>query len=211
MNGPAFLIAEAGYQRNGLPGDQGKLGTYKVGAYYDANRFTEFETPLTTRQGNWGYYTQAEQVIYQTDTKAKYDMGQEKKDTGDKNANKRGIGVFSAIIVAPDETVNTMPFFCDGGVIWRGPFEQRPTDSIGFAMIYGRFSDDLRNAEQIAQTLDSSIAVQDYELVFEWCYRFRMREGALYFQPDLQYIRHPDGNSNIPNAFVVGCQMGINF
>jgi porin len=206
MNGPAFLITEAGYQCNGLPGDKGKLGTYKVGAYYDGNTFANFNEQLLgnsasqyglsaeTQRGNWGYYALVDQVIVKLDEKM-----------------ERNIGVFASIIVSPNEEISTMPFFCNGGVIWRGPFQRRPTDSCGFAVVYGNFSRDLRNAQEIAQSLDPNVDVQHDELVYEWSYRFRMREGAVYFQPDLQYVVHPNGLSDIPNAVVAGCQMGVNF
>ncbi len=206
LNGPAFVIGEAAYQCNGLPNDKGELGTYKIGAYYDGNRFAEFNdqflgdttsmfsSAATTRRGNWGYYALADQMIFR--------LGNDKK---------RGVGVFASILVSPDEEISTMPFFCNGGLLWRGPIATRPDDCCGFAVIFGNFSDDLRDAEKAAKTTDSSVEVQDYELVYEWSYRIRMREGAVYVQPDLQYIVHPNGMSEIPNAFVVGCQMGVNF
>ena len=206
IKGPAFLIIEAGYQRNGLPEDKGNLGTYKVGAYYDANTFTDFNGQLlgssaslyglnsTTTQGNWGYYALFDQVVAKR-----------------KDDPQRNVGIFTSIIVSPNQEISTMPFFCNGGVIWRGPLAARPTDSCGFAVVYGNFSDSLRSAEKIAQTLDPGVDVQGYEMVLEWSYRFRMRQGALYFQPDLQYVIHPNGVDAIPDALVVGCQMGINF
>jgi len=40
---------------------------------------------------------------------------------------------------------------------------------------------------------------------------FRFSNGAFFFEPDLQYIIRPGGTGNIPNAFVVGAQVGINF
>jgi porin len=211
MNGPAFVIGEAAYQRNGLPGDKGMFGNYKIGAYYDANTFTDFSGQVlgtsaanyglasNTKEGNWGYYVLTDQVIYRTDPH------------GDATGARRGIGVFNCFIVSPDETVSTMPFFCNGGVIWRGPFERRPTDMAGFAVIYGRFSDNLRQMQILSQTLNSGQIVQTNETVFEWSYRFRLREGAMYFQPDFQYIVRPNGESAIPNAFVAGCQVGVNF
>jgi hypothetical protein len=57
----------------------------------------------------------------------------------------------------------------------------RPTDTIGFGVVYGKFSPDLQVAQQIAQAFDPTVAVQEYELVFEWAYRVRMREGAMFF------------------------------
>src|SRR4029453_944655 len=44
MRGPLFAIGEVGYQVNGLPGDQGLLGNYKAGLWYDNSRYTDFNT-----------------------------------------------------------------------------------------------------------------------------------------------------------------------
>ena len=79
------------------------------------------------------------------------------------------------------------------------------------AVVYGNYSDDLRNAERLAQTMDSSVKVKTYETVLEWTYRFQLRQGAAYFQPDLQYVINPGGTGEYANAFVVGCQVGVNF
>jgi porin len=55
LNGPAFAMAEVGYQINGLPGDSPLLGNYKLGAWYDDSTPTEFKTGAKIR-GNWGFY-----------------------------------------------------------------------------------------------------------------------------------------------------------
>jgi carbohydrate-selective porin OprB len=44
LHGPLFAIGEAGYQVNGLPGDDKRIGNYKVGTWYDDARFTPFES-----------------------------------------------------------------------------------------------------------------------------------------------------------------------
>src|SRR5213593_3449082 len=61
MNGPLFTIGEAGYQVNGLPGDRGLIGNYKVGFWYDDSQYTDFNTVARERapgvaRGNWGFY-----------------------------------------------------------------------------------------------------------------------------------------------------------
>ena len=81
----------------------------------------------------------------------------------------------------------------------------------GFGVIYGQFSSDLRNAQRLAQRLDPTVGVQDQETVLEWNYTFRFRNGAFFIEPDMQYIIRPGGTGNIPNALVVGAQVGINF
>ena len=63
----------------------------------------------------------------------------------------------------------------------------------------------------LSQQLNPTVGVQDQETVLEWNYTFRFRNGAFFFEPDVQYIIRPGGTGNIPNALVVGAQTGINF
>jgi porin len=65
--------------------------------------------------------------------------------------------------------------------------------------------------ERLATLLGQPTGVKDYELVMEWNYTFRFRNGAFFVEPDFQYILRPGGTGNIPNAFVVGAQIGLNF
>ena len=77
--------------------------------------------------------------------------------------------------------------------------------------LFGHLSDDLRDAQRVAQRLDPKVGVQQEETVLEWNYTFRFKNSAFFFEPNLQYIIRPGGTGNIPNAFVVGAQTGINF
>jgi carbohydrate-selective porin OprB len=52
--------------------------------------------------------------------------------------------------------------------------------------------------------------VQDCETVVELTYRFGLRKGAYFIQPDFQYIVRPGGTGRLPNAPVFGTQLGIN-
>jgi porin len=38
-----------------------------------------------------------------------------------------------------------------------------------------------------------------------------LRKGALFFQPDVQYVMRPGGTGQLANAVVLGCQLGVNF
>jgi porin len=206
VNGPAFFISEAGWKYNNKPEGNGKSGTLKFGAWYDGNRFDNFNRQLLgdsaaqfgvlgeTRTGNWGYYALADQIVYIQDREA-----------------KRGIGIFAAILVSPEQDISTMPLYVITGCIYRGPLVLRPDDALGFAVIYGEFSDSLRNAEKLEKTTDPTVHVQGAETVLELSYRFRIKGGRAYFQPDLQYVIHPNGYNTTPNAFVVGSQVGFNF
>jgi carbohydrate-selective porin OprB len=100
---------------------------------------------------------------------------------------------------------------CTGGVLVRGLTPQRSTDSIGFGVVYGKFSPDLQAAQQLAQAVNPTVRVREYEMVLEWDYRMRIRNGAMSFQPDLQYIVNPGGAHQYANALQVGAQAGMNF
>jgi porin len=52
--------------------------------------------------------------------------------------------------------------------------------------------------------------VQDHEIALEWTYILRFRNGAYFLQPDVQYIIQPSGTGQIPDALVVGAQVGVN-
>jgi len=81
----------------------------------------------------------------------------------------------------------------------------------GFGVVYGSFSSDLSNAQQRQQLIDPTTGVQDYETVFEWTYRINLRKGAVFIQPDIQFVINPGGAGQINDALVLGCQLGINF
>src|SRR6266446_6111578 len=129
MNGPVFAIGEAGYQCNGLPGDTGLLGNYRIGGWYDNSVFTDFETvgygtPPATKRGNWGLYTVADQVLV---------------SFGDRSKNS-GLGICGSFLISPDESVSQMPYFFTAGIVARGFFPSRPFDLAGFGVVYGHFS-----------------------------------------------------------------------
>jgi porin len=208
MRGPAFLIGEAVYQKNQLQGED-LPGNYKLGIWYDGHSYQDFGSKVLGAaapglgvvphfsQGNYGFYGLFDQALI------RFGSPDEKI--------LRGIGVTGCVQAAPDQERSTMPFFFETGILVRGIFPQRPRDVAGFAVIYGKFSSDLRSAQRVAQRLNPAVGVQNEETVLEWNYTFRFRNGAFFVEPDLQYIIRPGGTGNIPNALVVGAQVGINF
>ena len=188
MDGPFFAIGEAGYQINGLPGDGGPMGNYNAGFWYDDSRYLEFRSGGASR-GNWGLYGLFDQVLV--------------RFGGDP---KRGFGVSGSVLVSPDQSVSWMSFFPTAGVLVRGLFPSRPTDVGGFGVVFGQFSDDLRDSQRRARELDPTVGVQRYEIALEMTYWFRFRQNAMFFQPDLQYVIRPGGTGRIRDAFVAGFQ-----
>ena len=200
MDGPVFVIAEMGYRCNGLPGDSQLLGNYKAGCWYDNGTFTDYNTvgyrqPTGAKRGSWGFYGLLDQMLI---------------PFAEPTSN-RGLGVFGSVIVAPDQSIDQMPYFFTAGIACRGIFASRPTDAAGVGVVFGEFSSDLRDAEEREQLLDPTVGVQTHESALEWTYRFNMRKGALFFQPDVQYVIRPGGTGQIANAVVLGCQLGVNF
>ena len=120
LHGPAFAIAEVGYQINGLPGDSQLLGNYKLGAWYDDAQFTNFQSSAKTR-GSWGFYGLFDQVLV---------------PLGSPGSN-RGFGVFGSITVAPDSEIQQLPLFITAGFSARGMFDTRPRDAVSFGVASG--------------------------------------------------------------------------
>lgn len=193
LDGPLFAIAEAGYQINGLPGDNRLLGNYKIGAWYDDAEFTNFETGAKTK-GSWGIYGLFDQVLV---------------PFGAPGSN-RGLGIFGSVTIAPDPKIQQLPLFITAGFSARGMFDARPRDALSFGVASGYFSDDLRRAQRNGH-VPGPRAGQDYETVIELTYRIDLRKGAFFVQPDLQYIIQPGGTSHVKNALVLGAQLGVNF
>jgi porin len=47
-------------------------------------------------------------------------------------------------------------------------------------------------------------------MALEWGYRVQFNR-FLYAQPNIQYIVQPGGTGSIPDAFVLGLQIGVTF
>ena len=63
----------------------------------------EMPAPPSTVHGSWTYYALFDQVIYEPNGRD----------------DPRNLGVFASVVVSPDQSINQMPFFCDGGFIFR--------------------------------------------------------------------------------------------
>jgi porin len=197
MRGPLFLIGEVGLRRNDPKDPSTFSRNVKLGAYYNGGAAMTFGSglvgrPVETERTRYGLYVLGDQVLSRW---------------GDPEQN-RHLGAFGAFTVAPDQRVNKVPYFFDTGLVAYGPLRSRPKDFAGFAVVYGSYSRDLRQAEEIQG--NSSVGVQHFEMALEWNYAFEIRPGFL-LQPDMQYLVHPNGNKSTPNALAVGANIVINW
>jgi porin len=181
VTGTGYLtMVELAYLHNHGEGDGGKSGTYRLGGYYDSNRFPTFRDPEVLRRGNWGIYVLADQIVYR-----------------DSNpGSQRVLGVGGSLVFAPLQSINTIPLFVSGAVVYRGLLRSRPRDITAFAAYVGAFSRDLPG--------------QNVETVLELTHTVRLTPW-LNVQPDIQYVINPSGRSSTKNALVIGAQIAIQF
>jgi porin len=110
FRGPPFLIAEVGFHS-----DSSHL---KFGGYYNAGTAqvlagTHGPLPETSRD-RYGVYTLGDRTLLH--------FGDPSRD--------RHLGIFGAFLAAPDQRVNPVPYFFDGGLVLYGPSRKRPKDLI---------------------------------------------------------------------------------
>lgn len=195
FDGPYLVIAETGYHLNAFLESTGLPGSYKIGGYYQSGDFNNFTGPDTTKNGNYGFYILMDQMIYH--------------ESGTRN---QGLTPFVSLLFAPDSEINTFPFFMNGGLVYKGLIPGREHDYAGFAMVYGKYSNKIApNNPQPTEFRPTSeiTGTEDFEMVLEWMYKIQLTQW-LNIQPDVQYIIKPGGTGDIPNALVIGFQMGIN-
>jgi porin len=198
LRGPAFVIGEVGYRRNYGKDATGLPGSVKLGAYFNGGSAEVFDSGLAGRpnetvQARYGFYVLGDQAIVRW---------------GD--LENRHLGVFAALVCAPDQRVNQMPYFLDAGLVAYGFLPNRPRDFAGLGLAYGPYSSDLRHAEEVQAVTDPSVGVQNWEMTLEINYGCTVKPGLLV-QPDLQYLINPGGNKAIPNALAAGVNVVFNF
>jgi porin len=166
-------------------------GHYRVGGYYHTGRFRRFDAPADSdlpsafEHGNGGYYFLVDQMVY-------------------REVGNQGLWPFAAVTLSPSEEINTMPLFAAGGLTYQGLIPGRDADTSIVGLFYGQFSRDLRRSQA-----GSPRGQQDFEMILEWAYIIELA-AWLHVQPDFQYIFRPGGTGNIPDALVMGVQIGIN-
>ena len=104
LRGPPFVIGEGGYRRNYGKEATGLPGNLKLGAYFNGGSAAVFGSGLAGRpseavQARYGFYVLGDRAL------ARW---------GDP-AEKRHLGMFAALVCAPDQRVNTVPYFFDAG------------------------------------------------------------------------------------------------
>ncbi len=210
----ALVIGEVQYAVNKDKDAKGLPGTYKLGAWYNSNRFADafFENGDTAqppgvligipRSGNGDYsvYGTLDQLVY--------------RPSPDSDG---GLGVTGRVMGAPSDR-NVVDVFAQGGLTYKGPFG-RENDTVGAGVEWAHVSGRARDGDLAAAALAGSPPVaRSSETVIEATY-----QAQLYpwwqLQPDFQYVFNPGGgvpdpsnpNRRVGDAAVFGARSVVTF
>jgi porin len=117
----------------------------------------------------------------------------------------QGLYLFLASGYYPQTQISIVPFQINFGLNYKGFFPGRNDDRTILHFIYGHLSNDYARSVQAPRGNHA-----ESEKVLEFGHRFQVTKWS-YFQPDLQYVIDPGGTGDIPDAVVIGWQMGITF
>jgi porin len=205
FRGPVFAIFEIGYRLNQEDGATGLPGNYKAGLFYHDGEYPRLLSqikgrpiaapilPARTKRGNGGFYILLDQMFHR----------------GGDPGSERSLSGFLSVVISPDQRRSPLPYFVNAGVVAKGPITRRPDDFAVFGLSWGRFSKELRRLER-DDSFIGQIVVPRYEIALEWGYAFQLTPW-LKFQPDIQYIIRPGGTGRVPNAVVLGFEVGITY
>lgn len=181
---------------NGLPGE------YKVGALYSTAEANDVKTAGKVHDGKQSFWINAQQQLSHA--------GQDPK---------RGLYVtFNGVV---NDKATTFVQSTQQLALWyKGPFDSRPNDSIGFG-IANYVVNDRAKDKQIATNesrgyysydpiASNYIPIQDDELNIELNYTYQW-SPAVMLRPNIQYIHQPAGVKEIDDAWVAGLSVKVNF
>lgn len=181
---------------NGLPGE------YKLGALYSTAEAKDVGTSEEIHDGKYSFWLNAQQQLTQHGTDP-----------------KRGLYIsFNGVINDRDTTAveSTQQL-----ALWyKGPFNSRPNDSIGFGLANYVVNERARDRQieinqsngydQYDALAGSYIPVQRDELNVELNYSYQW-SPAIMLRPNIQYIHQPAGVKEVDDAWVAGLTMRANF
>ncbi|HCK31519.1 MAG TPA: carbohydrate porin, partial [Acinetobacter ursingii] len=159
-------------------GTQALNGEYRLGYYYSTADAAEINHPQQTSHKQGGWLVAKQQLTRVNDQ------------------SDRGLSGFINLTLHDSDT-NTVKNMQNIGLVYKGPFEQRPQDdvAIGFARI------------EVNGDLDTD---QDEEYNTELYYGIHANNW-LTIRPNIQYVRHVGAYKNGDNTWVGGIKLQTAF
>jgi porin len=144
-------------------------------------------------------------------------LGVQQQVTSLASDQSRGLSLFANATVH-DKKTNAIDNYVQAGVVYKGPFDARAKDDIGFALarvhVNPGYRKNARLANQVAGLDDYDnpgfLPVQDTEYSAELYYGIHLADW-LTVRPNLQYIRHPGGVSQVDDALIGGLKIQSSF
>ena len=213
LNSGVFAIGELQYAINQGDSATGLPGTYKLGAWYNSNAFTDpfftvvpitasgpFANPPGALRNNWSVYAVADQLVF--------------RPPGSKDG---GVGVFARVMGAPGDR-NQVNVFVDGGITYKGAFG-RDNDTMGLGVGWARISDTARAGDAALAAFSAGFhPIRTSETVLELTYQSQLAPWWSV-QPDFQYVFNPGGGildpsrptKRVGDAAIFGLRTTITF
>jgi porin len=200
-----LAIAEIQYAYPALgtmvePDQSEPLGcTYKLGAWYDGQRFADQEFDTTglsladprsngdprQHRGDFAIYAVADQMLHR-----------------DVNDADRTINFFARAMGTPMLDRNLIEFSANAGFTMHDPLPQRDDDTAGIGMGYGKVSSRATHLDRDTAAFSGSFyPTRTDETYVEATYQYQLTPWC-QVQPDVQYIFNPGGG--LPNPTVPG-------
>ncbi len=154
-----------------------KEGKYILGGWIKTGDYENYKNIV--KHNNYGFYTGFEQKLINR--------------FEDKSG---GLNLFGQFGYA-ENSINDVPYYGGGGLVFKGITKKRKDDSVGLAFGWHQFNKQLYETEN-----------KTAEKVVELFYKIKLTE-FLYIQPDFQYIIKPSGNER--NGFAIGLRSCIVF
>ncbi|WEK44744.1 MAG: carbohydrate porin [Candidatus Sphingomonas colombiensis] len=180
-------------------------GQYRVGVYYNTSPSPDVlldvngqsagltGAPFLQRRSRFGFYLMASQKIFV-----------------EQPGSKRGLALFASY-ARGDPHVALFGNSWEIGAVYQGTFRGRDNDYISAVFASGQFNPRLTQYQVDRDiVLPGSVGVQRYERFAEVDYNFQAAPW-LSLRPGLQYVLHPGGTGQIPDALVIGLDARITF
>jgi porin len=221
LHNGALFIGEVQYAVNpassdaSAPQPAGFPGTYKLGFWYNTERFADQRFDNTglslanptstgvaqTHRGNYSFYAVADQMVWRPSPDS-----------------LRSLGVFARVMGAPGER-NLVNVAVNAGVTLKAPFDGRENDMVGLAVGYAKIGSHAQGlASDTASFSTAAYPLRSAETVIEATYQYQVTPWW-QLQADVQYTFRPAGgipNPNNPshrvgNEAVIGMRTNIIF
>lgn len=194
------------------PALNGLKGEYRAGYYYSNAKATD-----VYKDSNDQPAALSGQAYRSSSSKHGFWLGAQQQVTSIASDHSRGLSVF-ANATLHDKKTNAIDNYVQAGVVYKGPFDARAKDDIGFALArvhvnpaYRKNAKALNEANGVSDYNDPLFRpIQDTEYSAELYYGIHLADW-LTVRPNLQYIRHPGGVHQVDDALIGGLKIQSSF